>query len=82
MKAWMVASLAAAGAFFFGLAMAIEMLVFLRMPEAPPGDSIGWDPISFFHSSGLQLVLICVCTAGVTFAMVYAHFSRHPLPRN
>ncbi len=82
MKAWTVALIAAAGAFFFGLAMAVEVLVFLRMPEPPPGTSIGWDPVSFFHYAGLQFLVICASVAAATFAMVYLHFSRHPLPRN
>lgn len=81
MKAWMVALIGAVAAFFAGLAMAIEV-VFLRMPKMPPGASFGWDPVSLFRHSGLQLVLFCACIAAVTFAIVYGHFSRHPLPRN
>lgn len=82
MKAWIAALMAATSAFFFGLAIAIEVLVFLPMPQAPPGASIGWDPVSFAHHSGLQVVLFCACIATVTFTMVYGYFSRHPLPRN
>jgi mannose/fructose/N-acetylgalactosamine-specific phosphotransferase system component IIC len=82
MKAWVVASLAAAGGFAFGVVIALEVLVYLRMPKSPPGASIGWDPVSFVQSSGLQVLVICVGIAGVTFAIVYAYLSRHPLPRN
>lgn len=82
MKPWMIALMAATGAFFLGIAISVEVLVFLPMPEPGPGSAIGWDPISFFHHSGWQVLIFSVSLAAATFAMVYRYFSRHPLPLN
>ncbi len=77
MKPWLIALTAATGAFFLGVAVAIEVLVFLPMPEPARGVSIAWDPVSFFHNSGWQALFVAALIAAATFGAVYRHFSIH-----
>ncbi len=73
MKPWLIALIPATGAFFLGVAAAIEVLP--AMPEPARGVSIGWDPVSFFHNLGWQALFIAALIAAATFAAAYRHFS-------
>jgi hypothetical protein len=75
MKSWLIALLAAVVAFFLGIGIGIEVLVFLPMPGAAPGASIGWDPISLFHSTGWTLLLFAALISLLTFVAIYRHLS-------
>ena len=75
MKQFLIALLAATGAFLLVVILAIEVLVSSRLPSPAPGSSIGWDPISFFHSTGWTLLLFAALVSLLTFLGIYRHLS-------